>query len=174
MKITKKIPIIIVIVTLMAVTLSVSICANYFIGDGGTHDTYINTYKSFSSFYYTDENPTLEYRYKNLTCDEENATLSVSLYARKIKWSDILSPSQYKVGTKNCSGLNATDGYWYGWTYENIDCSSSGDITSQFASSMDEGYNIRYYYEVANNNGKYISNDYGEWQVICSYSEPNA
>ena len=169
MKSTKKISLILIVVTLVTVVLSIGVCANYFETQGGINRTYINTDRTFSTWYYTSSNPTLEYRYKNLICEETNAALSVSLYACKIEWYNIIFPSEYLVGTKNCSGLNAGNDYWYGWTYENIDCSSASEIEDKFGGSYDQSYNIRYQYEVSNNNGKYIHNNYDEWQVICSY-----
>ena len=169
MKLTKKISLILIVVTLVTVILSIGICANSFVSGGGTYNTYINTDRTFSTWYYTNSNPTLEYRYKNLKCEEANAALSVSLYASKIEWFNILIPSEYLVGTKICSGLNAANDFWYGWTYENIDCSSVSEILDEFDGNFDDSPNMRYYYEVSNNNGKYIHNNRGEWQVICSY-----
>ena len=170
MKTFKKIITTIIIGITLINCLSIGCFATYFTNGAGTYETYINADSSFSSYYYTNSKPTMEYRYKNLICNNTNATLGVTLYAMKINWYSIFGPSEYEVGTKICSGLNANNSNWYGWTYENIDCASVAEIKQKWTSyTYDDAYNLRYYYDVSNNGSEYIYNYDGEWQVICTY-----
>ncbi len=156
--------------TLLLGALSLYASAKYFENNPHTHNTYINANESFSSEYYTGHKPTLEYRYTNLKCDNENAKLEVTLYAKKIRWYNILEPSEFKVGSKEASGINGSSGIWYGYTYRNIDCSSSSDIVDKWDYNLAESANIRYYYAISNNNRSYLHNKNGEWRVICTYN----
>ena len=99
-----------------------------------THNTYINSSGSFSSYYLTRAKPTLEYRYRNLKCDSSSATMKVKMYSYKIHWYNVLNPSESLEGTTNATGINASNSStWYGKTYYDIDCSSSADILAKFS-----------------------------------------
>lgn len=144
----------------------------YFLDNNpGTYSTGINATESFVSLYYTDANPTMEYRYRNLTCLDKNATLGVTLNAHLIKWYNIIAPSDYEVGTTvtvEGAGANVTNGYWYGWTYRNVDCAGTREIMERFSRSLDNSCSVYYSYDINTNGTNYYCYP-GNWQVICSY-----
>lgn len=158
-------------IMLVALTIVASALVSYPLTSNDTYNTYMNTSSSFSSYYLTLANPTLQYRYRNLKCDSTSATLNTKLYAYKVHWYNVLNPSESLVGTSSATGINANNSsIWYGRTYNNIDCSSYKEILDAFDWMMlDDAYSIRYYYQIANNNGKKIYNSSGQWQIISSY-----
>jgi len=169
----KKFLSIIMILSVMFATLTIiasALIANDLKTDK-THNTYINSSGSFSSYYLSLANPTLQYRYRNLKCDSNSAALNIKLYSYKVHWYNILNPSESLVGTTSATGINANNSStWYGKTYYDINCSSYSDILAAFDwMNIDDSYSIRYYYDISNNNNKKIYNSLGQWQVISSY-----
>lgn len=137
----------------------------------GTYSTGLNAVNSFISVYYTDAYPTMEYRYRYLSCLDKNATLGVTLHANIIKWYNILCPSEYEVGTTvttEGAGANDTSGYWYGWTYRNVECSGTREIMERFSIELDSSSSVYYSYDINTNGTNYFCAK-GDWQVICSY-----
>lgn len=162
------------IVLLVGILLSCcSLCvfATYFEHNGGgTYSTYINTASSFSSFYFTDNNPDMRFEYKNLKCATSGAKLEVTLYGKKVHWYNIVAPSEVNEGTVNCTNINGTANVWYGYTYTDVDCSSSSEINDKWPERIyDECPSVRFLYEPSKNNSKPVYNSSGEWRVICSY-----
>lgn len=172
-KLTKRFLGIVCALSIMLVSFTVvaSAIVSHFLTSNTTHNTYMNASNSFSSYYLTLENPTLQYRYRNLKCNSTSATLNTKLYSYKVRWYNILNPSETLVGSASASGLNASNSnVWYGRTYSNIDCSSYQDILDAFDwMQLDDGYSARYYYQISNNNGNNIYNSSGQWQIISSY-----
>ncbi|NLX94313.1 MAG: hypothetical protein GXZ02_10815 [Clostridiales bacterium] len=166
----KKILGIICVLSILIVPLTVVASAITYLTSATTYSTYMNASNSFSSTYLTLEDPTLQYRYRNLKCDSTSATLNTKLYSYKVHWYNILNPSESLEGSAYASGLNASNSnVWYGKTYS-IDCSSYQDILDAFDwMYTEDGYSARFYYQLSNTNGKNIHNNYGQWQIISSY-----
>lgn len=169
MKKSRRIIVVAVVLAIMASCFTIISSASVLNGSAGTTKTFINSSVSFSRGYRSDHNPTYEYRFKNLKCNNSNAKLSVTLSAKKIHWYNILSPSEYEVGTASCtSAINVTNGYWYGRTYHNIDCSSAQDLYDKF-DDINNIDNLEYTYNISDNGGYNIYNSKDEWEIICSY-----
>lgn len=165
MKKSKKIDITTVVMILMTSIMAITPLARFFTeGFDETYNTYINANQSFTADYYTLENPTMEYRYKNLKCSNTAAELSVTLYAFRNHWYDFFGPSKDTVGTSSCIGMNKTTGYWYGLTYHDIECVRYSEVCDDLVDG-----NLKYRYDISNNDGEYVHNKLGEWQVICTY-----
>lgn len=89
---------------------------------------------------------------------------------QKIHWYNIAGPSEVNEGTVDCLNINGTADVWYGYTYTDVDCSSSSEINKKWSDKIyDECPSIRFYYKASKNNSKPVHNNDGEWKVICSY-----
>lgn len=157
--------------TVITVSLMMTFTAYaiYFIGGPGTYSTYMNATQSFDTHYYTDHSPSITYEYTNLKCSNTNAKLTVNLYARKIRWFDFFSPHEYRVGGYVSSGINGPASIWYTGSFNDVECASVSEIQNKYSYNFDNSWNLRFYYDISDNNGELIWNNKGEWLVHCSY-----
>ena len=110
----------------------------------------------------------MRFEYRNLVCDTSGAKLEVTLYGKEVHWYNIIAPSENNEGTVNCLNINGTADVWYGYTYEDIDCSSTSEINDKWPERIyDECPSVRFLYEPSNNNSKPLHNSYGDWVVKC-------